>query len=133
MRISDWSSDVCSSDLAAIAQVDARSWDQADAGRLLPRESAHHALDAAASAKAKRAYPKQCGSREQLLGRRRAAQKGEMARHLDFDIGRRRDFAAIRHPNTPWMYQLRSPVMLSTPSPRRKSQKRSPLVVSTWK
>src|SRR3546814_17103548 len=78
MRISDWSSDVCSSDLAAIAQVDARSWDQADAGRLLPRESAHHARDAAAIAKAKRAVPKQCGSGEQLLGRRRAAQKGEM-------------------------------------------------------
>src|SRR3546814_3084721 len=57
---------------AAIAQVDARSWDQADAGRLLPRESAHHARDAAAIAKAKRAVPKQCGSGEQLLGRRRA-------------------------------------------------------------
>src|SRR3546814_15253531 len=106
MRISDWSSDVCSSDLAR---------------------------DAAAIAKAKRAVPKQCGSGEQLLGRRRAAQKGEMARHLEFDIGRRRDCAAIRHPNTPWMYQLRSPVMLSTPSPRRKSQKRTPLVVSTWR
>src|SRR3546814_1632778 len=78
MRISDWSSDVCSSDLAR---------------------------DAAAIAKAKRAVPKQCGSGEQLLGRRRAAQKGEMARHLEFDIGRRRDCAAIRHPNTPWMYR----------------------------
>ncbi len=55
-----------------------------------------------------------------------AAQEREMARHLKFDIGH-------HQPNSPWRYQLRSPVAGSTPSPRRNSQKRAPVSSSTRK
>src|SRR3546814_8344120 len=56
---------------------------------------------------------------EQRLGGRSSPLEGEMAGRLEFDIG--------RHPNTPCMYQLKSPVLSSCASPRRNSQKRSPL------
>src|SRR3546814_6904186 len=59
-----------------------RSGDQAHASRLLPRQPPHHARDAAAIAEAEGRVAQQRGGREQFLGRRCAAQEGEMAGHL---------------------------------------------------
>ena len=116
-------------DRATVAKVDARPRDQPDAGCFLSRQTAHHAGDAAPVAKPEGRMAEGSGGREQFLGRRGPPQKGKMARGVEFDIGRN----GVRHPNTPCMYQLRSPVLSVIASPRRKSQKRSPLVASTRK
>src|SRR3546814_21177393 len=92
-----------------------RSGDQAHASRRLPRQPPHHARDAAAIAEAEGRVAQQRGGREQFLGRRCAAQEGEMAGHLKFEIGR----AGGRHPNTPCIYPIKSPVTSSIASPRR--------------
>src|SRR3546814_193227 len=114
---------------ATVAEVAARPRDQPDAGCFLSRQAAHHAGDTAPVAKPESRMAEGNGGREQFLGRRGPPQKGKMARGVEFDIGRN----GFRHPNTPCMYQLRSPVLSVIASPRRKSQKRSPLVASTRK
>ena len=111
---------------APIGQGDARAWDHPHPGRLLAVPAAHDAGDAAPVGQAERSMTKQGGSREQFLGRAATAQEREMAGDLELDIRR-------HQPNDPCMYQLRSPVGVSTPSPRRNSQKRSPSLVSTRK
>jgi len=115
---------------AAIVEVDPCACDHPHAGRLLRLPRAYQPGDAAAIDDAERAMTLQRGGGEQLVGAGGAAQEREMARHLKFDIGR----GGMRHqPNSPWRYQLRSPVAGSTPSPRRNSQKRAPRSSSTRK
>ncbi len=103
-----------------------RSRDHAHAGRLLTVPSAHDTGNRTPIGETERPMPEQLGGGEQLLGAAGASQEREMARHLQFDIAR-------HQPNIPCMYQLRSPVPASTPSPRRNSQKRSPPSTSTRK
>ena len=79
---------------------------------------------------AERADPEHGGLGEQFLDARRAAQEREMRRDLQFGVV---GPARGGHANTPWMYQRRSPVAGSSPSPLRNSQKRSPQQSSTMK
>ncbi len=111
---------------AAVGQVNARASDHPDLGSLLRLPSPHHPGNAAPIGKAERFVTQQGSGGEQLLGRGGAAQEGEVAGYLQLDI-------AGHQPNIPCMYQLRSPVCSSTPSPRRNSQKRSPPCASTRK
>ena len=115
---------------AAVIEVDPRPRDHPHARRLLRLPGAHQPGDAAAIDDAERAMALQGGGGEQLVGAGGAAQEREMARHLKLDIG---GGGARHQPNSPWRYQLRSPVAGSTPSPRRNSQKRAPRSSSTQK
>ena len=80
--------------------------------------------DRVAVRNAQRRIAEHCRRREQLLRAGDPAQEAEVRGHLKLDVG---------HANNPCMCQLRSPVASSSPSPRRKSQKRAPLSSSTWK
>ena len=83
--------------------------------QLLGRDQrAHHAAppncDRRCRARAGRAAPPCANSSS---GEEAPRRKREMRRDLEFGIA---------HPNTPWRYQLRSPVAARSPSPRRNSQ-----------
>ncbi len=64
--------------------------------------------------------PTQGGLVEEILARGGAAQEREVRGRLQLDITR------AAHPNSPCRNQLRSPVTDCSPSPRRKTQNRSP-------
>src|SRR3546814_9611358 len=114
---------------ATVTVVDARPRDLPEGVYFLSRQAAHNGSDTAPVAKPEGRMAEENDGRKQFLGRRSPPQRGKMARGVEFDIGRN----GFRHPNTPCMYQLRSPVLSVIASPRRKSQKRSPLVASTRK
>ena len=88
-------------------------------GELLGRDqSSHHAAHRIAIDDAERGQAEQRSLPEQILGRGGAAQERVMGRDLEFGVA----CGGWAHPNTPWRYQLRSPVSPCSPSPRRNSQ-----------
>ena len=102
----------------AVDQIEPTPRDNSDVdaqrGKLLGGDQrAHHPAHRIAIDDPQRGEAEQGGLAEQLLGRGRAAQEREMRRHLKL---------GVPHPNTPWRYQLRSPVAARSPSPRRNSQ-----------
>ena len=97
----------------AVGEVEPAADDEADAGRLGRLVGAHDPGQRIAVDDGQRLDAERGGLLEQLLGRGRAAQEGEMRGHLQLGIAR------AAHPNTPCRNQRCEPVAASSPSPAR--------------
>lgn len=103
---------------------------QSDPGRLGGLMRPYDAGDAVPVGNGERLQAADGRLGEQLVATTGAAQKREVGGALQFGIAPRRGPA---HPNRPWMNQACEPVVASSSSPARNSQKRSPASSSTWK
>ena len=98
-------------DRDAIVEVEPAADDETHAGRLGSLVSAHHAGEGVAVDDAQGRNAEQARRREQLLGMRGAAQKGEVRGDLELRV--------IHHAKSPCRNQRCEPVAGSTPSPAR--------------
>ena len=115
----------------AIHQVQPAANDQPDAGDLGGLVGAHDAGDRVAIDDGQGLDPAAGRLVEQVLAGAGPPQEREVRGRLQLDVAG--GLRTAVHPNRPCRNQVRSPVAGCSPSPRRKTQKRSPASSSSWK
>ncbi len=111
----------------AVGEIEPATDDQTHAGHLGGFMGADDAGDGVVVANRDGLDAGEGGLAEQLLAAGGAAQEAEVGRRLQLGV------ADLTHPNSPCIHQVRSPEGAHSPSPRRKTQNRSPVSVSSWK